>query len=254
MEAPDILAWRDAFLAARDKGEPKPVMAGRFEGVGQDDAYRVQQALVAELAKQDQISGFKAAVSSRAAQQAQGLDGPLYGVLFGSGEYHAGDAVDSGRFHRCMMETEIGFLVLQPVTHVPPMAELGALVSPIPMLEFAEVGYADPGAMRPLDLIAGNSASSCYLVGKRDREIDPNEVTVSLSLGADLVYEGRGRDAMDDQWFAVSWLMEKVLGAGYEILPGHYLMTGSLGRPVPCKPGDYKADYGDFGRIDFVVN
>ncbi|MDA0790366.1 MAG: hypothetical protein O2780_13025 [Proteobacteria bacterium] len=253
MEASEMTKWRDGFLAAAEKGDPKPVLAGEFQGASMDDAYEVQRALVAEFAKQDQISGYKAAMSSKAVQQAQGLDSALYGVLFKSGEYRAGDDVDSGRFRRCMMETEIGYLVRQPVTEVPDMAALPDLVSPIPMVEFAEVGYSDQKAMRPLDLVAGNSASACYLVGQAGAPIDPNDVTVSLTLGQQTLYEGKGRDAMDDQWFAVRWLIESVLGAGYDILPGHFLMTGALGRPMPCQPGSYRADYGDFGSIDFLV-
>jgi 2-keto-4-pentenoate hydratase len=31
------------------------------------------------------------------------------------------------------------------------------------------------------------------------------------------------------------------------------LMTGSLGRPAPMKPGRYQADYGVFGSITFTI-
>lgn len=253
MDAPEISRWANAFVSAKHSGNAKPVMADSFDGVSLDDAYRVQKEVVSAFAKTDTISGFKAALSSKAAQQAQGLDTPLYGVLFNSGEYHLGDSVDSSRFRRCMMETEIGYRVLQQITEVPDSDAVAALVTPIPMLEFAEVGYDDPARMGPLDLVAGNSASSCYLVGEAMAAISPNEVTVSLSKGDEQVYEGHGSDAMGDQWFAVRWIIEKVLDAGYVIESGHYLMTGALGKPQPCRADNYVADYGSFGQINFTV-
>jgi 2-keto-4-pentenoate hydratase len=253
MDAPEISKWADAFVSARESGNPKPVLADSFDGATLDDAYRVQKEVVSAFSQTDAISGFKAAVSSKAAQQAQGLDGPLYGVLFKSGEYQMGDSVDSSRFRRCMMETEIGYRVLQQITTVPQSDELQSLVTPIPMLEFAEVGYDDQARMSPMDLVAGNSASSCYLVGEAAGQVPPNDVSVSLSKGDERLYEGRGVDAMGDQWFAVRWIIDKILNEGYVIEAGHYLMTGALGKPQPCKPDDYIADYGSLGRIDFTV-
>jgi len=254
MPETDIERWTHAFIDARAKGELKPVLAGTFAGATLADAFQVQKGLVAEISQTDPIAGYKAAVTAPAAQAAQGLKQALYGVLFDSGLYRPGAVVDSGHFRRCIMETEIGYRLKQDINELPAPDDLHALLEPIPMLEFAEVGYDNPANMGPLDLVAGNSASACYLAGERSHDVDLNQVSVSLSRQGELINEGRGSDAFGDQQVAVSWLIEQVLAAGYEIKAGHYLMTGALGRPVPLAPGDHIADFGDFGRIELVVS
>jgi len=254
MRATDIEKWKDAFISAREKGEPKPVLAGDFEGVTLEDAFQVQRSLVTAISQTDPIAGYKAAVTNPAAQAAQGISQALYGVLFDSGLFRQGDAIDSSGFHRCVLETEIGYRLKQDLSELPALGNLHELLEPIPMLEFADAGYDDLASMGPLDLAAGNSASACYLPGERTGDVDLNQISVSLSRGGEVINNGQGSDAFGDQQVAVSWLIEQVLAAGYELKAGHYLMTGALGRPVPLKPGEYVADYGDFGRIEFIVN
>ena len=247
----EIEIWKDAFITARANGALKPVLSDGYSDLTLDDAYKVQKALVSELAQSDPISGFKAALSSRAAQQARGIDTPLYGVLFQSGEYRTGKIVDTGRFGKCLLETEIGYRLLESIREVPAPGEVQSLVTAIPMLELPDIGFEKPDRMGTFDLVAGNSASASYMVGQAAAEIEPDEVVVSLYRDGEKAYEGKGSDAMDNQWFAVGWLIQQIIEAGYEIKEGQYLMTGSLGMPVPCIPGKYVADYGTFGRIEF---
>ena len=251
LKTDEIEKWKDAFITAHANGALKPVLADGYSDLTLDDAYKVQKALVSELAHSDPISGFKAAVSSRAAQKARGIDTPLYGVLFQSGEYRTGKILDTGRFGKCLLETEIGYRLLASISEVPAPGEVRSLVTAIPMLEFPDAGFDKPDHMGTFDLVAGNSASASYMVGQAATEIEPDEVVVSLYRDGEKAYEGKGSDAMDNQWNAVGWLIQQIIEAGYKIKEGQYLMTGSLGMPLPCIPGKYVADYGSFGRIEF---
>ncbi len=251
LKTEEIEKWKDALVTAHANGALKPVLADGYSDLTLDDAYKVQKALASERAQSDPISGFKAALSSRVAQKARGIDTPIYGVLFQSGECRTGKILDTGHFGRCLLETEIGYRLLDSIREVPTPGEVRSLVTAFPMLEFPDIGFDKPDRMGTFDLVAGNSASASYMVGQAATEIEPDEVVVSLYRDKEKVYEGKGTDAMDNQWNAVGWLIQQIIEAGYEIKEGQYLMTGSLGMPIPCIPGQYVADYGSFGRIEF---
>ena len=93
LKTEEIEKWKDALITAHANGALKPVLADGYSDLTLDDAYKVQKALASELAQSDPISGFKAALSSKAAQKARGIDTPVMG-LFQSGEYRTGKILD----------------------------------------------------------------------------------------------------------------------------------------------------------------
>ena len=56
---------------------------------------------------------------------------------------------------------------------------------------------------------------------------------------------------MQGQWHAVTWLVNALLELGYPLAKEHLLMTGSIGALHPGKPGEYRAEYGQLGNIEF---
>ena len=84
------------------------------------------------------------------------------------------------------------------------------------------------------------------------RDVDLNAVVVTFSRDGETLHEATAGDVMGDQWQALLWLVNQIAGQGYNLEPGHVLMTGSIGRMHPEKPGRYQADYGDFGKLTFT--
>ncbi|MFM7212875.1 MAG: hypothetical protein ACKOYQ_12935 [Actinomycetota bacterium] len=67
-----------ALLSARVDREPIPPLTERFPDMTAEDAYAVQQGLVAGLlAGGDSIIGYKLGLTSRAMQEMLGVDQPL---------------------------------------------------------------------------------------------------------------------------------------------------------------------------------
>ena len=54
---------------------------------------------------------------------------------------------------------------------------------------------------------------------------------------------------MAGQRDALIWLINQILAQGYELRPGHVLMTGSIGSMHPGKAGRYRADFGALGGL-----
>ncbi|MCZ6852897.1 MAG: hypothetical protein O7G86_03160, partial [Gammaproteobacteria bacterium] len=203
------------------------------------------------------ISGYKAALTAQAGQKLFGAEGPGSGVLFTAGQRNCGVSLDLAGFHRPGLEVEIGYrlnaAITEPVNRETVMSKVGEI---LPMVEVVDIGYSDSEGhqsdIHAIDLMAGNSGSAEYITGKFDHfDGDVNKLTVSLSRNGDLLFSGQGSDALGDQRDALVFLVNQTLELNYLLEPGHYLMTGSLGRLHFAEPGSFIARYGDYGQIDF---
>jgi len=125
----------------------------------------------------------------------------------------------------------------------------------VPAIEIPNLGFEDMAALQGPDIVAANAAMHRFFVGPGSRaaDVDPNAVTVSLTKDEDVVNTGRGTDSMGNQWSALRWLVNTVVEQGWTIEPGHVLITGAMGRMIPAAPGQYRADFGELGVIEFEV-
>ena len=48
-------------------------------------------------------------------------------------------------------------------------------------------------------------------------------------------------------------LINIIVRNGNTIEPGQFIISGAMGAMLPADPGSYTADFGSFGKIDFVV-
>ena len=85
------------------------------------------------------------------------------------------------------------------------------------------------------------------------KDLDLNNTSTTLTLNGETVLQGKGADALGDQWKAALWLINTIVEQGYKIEPGHVLITGALPKATRGKPGKYVADYGKLGQISFEV-
>jgi 2-keto-4-pentenoate hydratase len=223
------------------------------------DAYELQRAFVQALVEAGDwgsVVGYKAALTAPQAQQMMGASEPVVGVLFSGGERLAQRTISIDR--PVMLETELGFRLNRPIDaattesttptyieHVSPMIELAA-----PNLE------QRPNAV---DLIASNSATYGFITGSayntdwQDATTRPDLDRLSINLfhGDDILHAETAGSIMQGQWHAVTWLVNALLELGYPLAKEHLLMTGSIGALHPGKPGEYRAEYGQLGNIEF---
>jgi 2-keto-4-pentenoate hydratase len=247
--------WANRMIQSHVRGEPKKVCSNEVPGVDLAMAYEVQAAFGKSWAENSSISGFKAALTAKAAQESMGLKDPASGILFEEMQLPVGSAIQLRRFNRAVIETEIGFCVGKEISQVIEPEDLGAYIGfNLPMIEIADIGFDDPGSMSAYDFIAGNAAAAGYIAGHESLITDVNEVEVTLSCDGDILHKGKGSEVLGDQVEAATWLVNQVIRQGYIVKPDQLLMTGSLGRvQMVTSPGAYVADYGDFGKIEFQI-
>ena len=240
--------WAQTFSAQLANGQPYSSVAATEPQIDMSAAYEIQKSYVATI--QDPVAGFKAALTAPAAQQMMNATEAVVGVLHAPGEFF-GASIQPVR--TSVLETEIGFVTAQdirhPVTQENVFEHMQACVA---MIEIASPNLATKP--NGIDLVATNSASYGFLRGDQQAiSADIDTTPITLHRNDELLHEGQGSDVMQSQAAALSWLVNKVLDLGYQILAGHLFMTGSIGAMHPAKPGRYRATYGALGELAFEI-
>ncbi|MDB6060542.1 MAG: 2-keto-4-pentenoate hydratase [Verrucomicrobiaceae bacterium] len=247
---------------AWSRNELAPPLSGDYgKEFTLDTAYRVQRAAFQQFYQGTSALGFKAALTSPAAQQMYGVNQPLAAALPPNAQlkreedgYHQ----VLKEFRQPMAELEIGFRIGQRIkTPIADVRALQALVTEIsPVVELPE--FAHQGADNKFgvtDIIASNAGARRLILGaaRAPAQIDANNVAVTLYREGEVLTQGTGRDVLGDQWQALLWLVNRVVASGWQIEPGQLLITGTMGRPVKLRDGLYVADFGKLGRIEWMA-
>lgn len=247
----------DVLLQADKNNQLIPVLSVNNELRDTKAAYRIQKEYVEKKLATDKLAGFKAGLTSKGGQKKFGVNEPVAGILFASGQLSDDAIVDSKQFHRLMLETEIGFVIGTKITEkISDISTLQkSIQSVMPVIELPDLGFADMKNLKGVDIIAANVAAKQFIVGqpKAATDIDLNTVTVSLNHQDTVINQGKGTDASGNQWEALRWLVNTMIEQGWTIEPGQILITGALGKMHLGKQGKYIADYGDFGKLTFEI-
>ena len=255
-------AWLEAALANTLAGEPVENITISSSKIGIHDAYALQRKLVAKLESNGGwggVYGYKAALTAVPAQQAMGINEPIIGVVFEHAAYQADSATTVATDRLVLLETEVGFTLREEITA--PVAKddvFDAIACCSGMIELASPNLQQ----RPTgaDLIANNAASYGCISGASaayPTDIDIDALPVSLTcIDAEqqALHTAMAGSVMAGQRDALIWLINQILAQGYELRPGHVLMTGSIGSMHPGKAGRYRADFDALGELTFALD
>ena len=226
------------MAAAIRTGETLPKMP---PGLTLDEAYALQKQVVAAVSGGG-VAGLKAGMTAAAGQQAFGLTHPLIGSLYQAGRLAPGASFASAP--GVSLECEIGIVV----------DENGEPKTAGPVIEVPRMALADAEDRTGANLTACNIAADRYIVGRQQPLRDSygdNRITLTRD-GAE-VCSAPASDALGGPQAALAWMLNEARERGLMIADGMLLITGACGGIHPAEPGRYVADYGDLGRIEFVV-
>jgi 2-keto-4-pentenoate hydratase len=248
----------DILINAHMEGGRIPVLSIQYPELNVKTAYMVQKAYVKQRLTKDSIAGFKAGLTAEVSWKRFGLNGPVAGVLFAAGKRKANSIIDKTAFKTLMMEIEIGFVIGKSISH--PLKDTAELKDHtwevVPVIELPELGFTDMQKLKGPDIIAANIGSAQFIMGEKQKinNLDLNALQVTLKRNGEVINRGKGTDTLAGQWKAALWLVNAMVKQGWEIEPGHIIITGALGRMVPGKPGNYIANYGSLGTITFKID
>jgi 2-keto-4-pentenoate hydratase len=218
--------------------------------IGTDDldaAYAVQQGLVrARLADGATVVGRKIGATSEAVQTQLGVDQPDFGYLLSDMDVSAGGGPISMRtLLQPRVEGEVAFRLARDIDP-PAGAEItldvvrDAVDVALPALEIVDSRIAD-WAIGFTDTVADNASSGLFVVGTDGRtldELEPREVTMSLTINGEERSTGTGAACLGDPLEALRWLAVQAQRYGDPLRAGHLILSGALGPFVPFAPGD----------------
>lgn len=249
------------LLRAEQTGEQIGLLSLRHPEITMDDAYAIQSALMAQKrAAGRRVIGWKIGLTSRAMQQALGIDIPDSGVLFDDMAFDTGGTVPRGRFIQPRIEAEIAFVMKAPLGGADLTREdvLAATDYVAPSLEILDTRIlrADPetGAPRKIfDTISDNAANAGVVLGTERHAADAFDLRwIGAIVCRDGTVEetGLGAGVLNDPVESVLWLARRMAQYGQAIEAGHVILSGSFIRPVECPPGtQVSADFGPFGTV-----
>jgi 2-oxo-3-hexenedioate decarboxylase/2-keto-4-pentenoate hydratase len=238
-------AVTDAAARLREAAATGVPVAPVRDLIGRDDveaAYAVQQLNVADrLAGGATVVGRKIGLTSTAVQQQLGVDQPDFGVLFDDIAYADGDTVPFGAVLQPRAEAEVAFVLKDDLVDGPlDSAQVRDAVDfAVAAIEVCGSRVADWDISFG-DTVADNASSGVYVLGTERRtldEVDPAEVTMSMSIDGEEVSTGNGAACLGDPINAVVWLAQKARELGEPLRAGQVVLSGALGPMRPVHPG-----------------
>jgi 2-keto-4-pentenoate hydratase len=205
------------------------------------EAYAIQASVVDGVFGK-KIVGYKAGLTSTAAQRQFGVDQPVLGMLPEADRLSPKATIAMAQGLK--IEVEIGFLV---GVEDQPAAMFG-------VIELPRLAYADMQQVKLADIVATNVSAYRFITGPTAMpDPDVRKYAVSLDRDGAQLFSAFASDAFGDPYNVYGWMVTRIRSLGYFLEPGMILITGSLGRVVDAQPGDYVARYGPLGEIRFRI-
>lgn len=260
LTAAQVAEAASALLAAEEKHEQIGLLSLAHPGMTLDDAYAIQAAQMEQkLAQGREIIGWKIGLTSKAMQDALGIDTPDSGVLYDYMRFDTGAVIPKAHFIQPRIEAEIAFVMKAPlegeITRDDVLRATDYVAPAIEILDTRIVRKdAHTGQSRIIvDTVSDNAANAGIVLGKEKHApeafdlrwvgsiVKQNDVVVATGLGAGV---------LDDPVTGLVWLARRMATYGQRIEAGQVVLSGSFIGPVECPSGtDIHADYGPFGSV-----
>lgn len=249
-----------ALLQAEATGTQIGLISRSYPDITLDEAYAIQTAQMAvKLAQGRRIIGWKIGLTSKAMQDALGIDTPDSGVLYDDMLFASGATVPAGRFIQPRIEAEIAFILRAPLSgEVTRDQVLDATESVAPALEILDTRIlrVDPATGQPrriFDTVSDNAANAGIVLGAERHAPGAHDLRWTGAIvkrNGEVVATGLGAAVLDDPVTGLVWLARRMGQYGQRIEPGQVVLTGSFIGPVECPPGTrITADFGAFGSV-----
>lgn len=214
--------------------------------IGTDDlaaAYAVQQGLVqGRLARGATVVGRKIGATSEAVQTQLGVDQPDFGWLLDDMDVSDDDPISMRTLLQPRVEGEVAFVLARDLDDEEITLDVvrDAVEVALPALEIVDSRIAD-WKIGFTDTVADNASSGLFVVGKDGRsldELEPRDVTMSLTINGEERSAGTGAACLGDPLEALRWLAVQAQRFGEPLRAGQLVLSGALGPFVPFAPGD----------------
>lgn len=226
--------FADELQRARLERRAVATITSRDPEFGLEDAYRVQaEGIHRRLAEGERIIGGKLGFTSRAMQQAMGVDHPNYGWLTDAMIINDGKVPLDSLIHP-KVEPEIAFLLAEDLE--PPVSTeqvLAATTGVMACLEVVDSRFVD-FRFAAFDNIADNSSAGMLVIGDPHRPERLDLTGVAISEQGAVRFTAAGAAALDHPAAAVAWMVNN---SDRRLQRGDIVISGGLTPPIDLYPG-----------------
>lgn len=211
------------------------------EGLSLEDGYDIQSRIVERVAGRN-IAGLKGGATNAKMQSMLGIKDALIARLYEDGRLSPGAVLP---YHpKVVLECEIGILI----------DASGSPKAAGPAIEVACMNFSKPEEMNGPNFVACNVAALQFIPGElQDWRDTYADIAITLTRDGETVLEGKPSDALGGPHEALAWMKKEAQARKISLADDMYLMTGACGGAIPAARGQYVADYGSLGRIEFSV-
>jgi 2-oxopent-4-enoate/cis-2-oxohex-4-enoate hydratase len=238
-----IQHYGDELYAAWSERRTVAPLLAREPGITLDDAYRIQERMVARrLAAGERIVGKKIGVTSKAVQEMVGVDRPDFGQLTSGMAFEEGQDLPLGGLIQPKAEAEVAFVLKRDLKGpgITATDVIRATDYVVPCFEIVDSRITD-WKIRIQDTVADNASCGVYLLGKarkKPTELDLNLAGMVLERNGELFSTAAGAAVQGGPVNAVVWLANTLGELGIPFLAGEVILSGSQSVLLPAVAGD----------------
>lgn len=232
------------FFETHRTRQPMPLPSKTWPGIEIEDAYRIQQAFVAQkVAEGGKVKGYKVGLTSKAMQEFAGTTEPDFSAVTDDFFIPEATPIPMSRFFTPMIEMEIAFVMKEPLKGpgVLPVDVLRATDFVLPAIEIVDFRVERGPGLNIVDNIADLAFCGAVVLGANPRrldQIDIRRVQGALYRNGNKELEGEASAVLGNPVTAVAWLANKLGEFGTSFQPGDTILTGSFIRVLPVAAGD----------------
>lgn len=230
------------YKALREQSVVEPLTA-RYPQMTIDDAYRIQQRLIARRQQDsERIVGKKIGVTSRAVMDMLNVHQPDFGYLLDSMIVDDGDSIDIKTMIQPRAEGEIAFVLKRDLMG-PGISSADVLTATecvMPCFEIVDSRIKD-WKIKIQDTVADNASCGVFVLGNQaisPRNIDLTTCGMVLEKNGQVIATGAGAAAMGSPVNAVVWLANTLGRRGIGMKAGEVILSGALAAMFPAGAGD----------------
>lgn len=251
------------IIAAHQSRRQIPYLTKTYGSFSIEQAYEVQRLLAKGLAeKLGDVSGYKVAYASKAAQEQFGVKEPASGPLFRLQRVPNGSKLSAGEFVEIAIETEIAFTIGKRIDRT--VTDLEQLKSHVRWVHAAfDIGDYRfvPGESKPTpqDMIATGVGAHFHVLGPGvpPDEIYVEAITLRLFRNGETLAESPATNVMGSPWNSLLWLANKLAESGQALEPGDVVVSGTAAPAYKTKGrnirGRYRGECGELGRVTLTI-
>lgn len=237
-------AFAMSLLGALDERRPIAPLTEVTPDLTVDDAYAIQRLGIEQRCRRGaRIVGMKIGLTSRAIQQALGVNEPDFGHLLSTMRVPDGGSVDLSTLVAPRAEGEIAFVLGSdlPETDCTEADVLACTAFIMPTIEIIDSRIRD-WKLTLADTVADNASSGLFVLGGRKVPVDGLDLRtlgMNVEVNGDLHATGAGAAAMGSPVTSVAWLAATLGRHGMRLRAGDIVLSGGLAAPNTPNPGDW---------------